>query len=109
MRAAVAAPVVLLLALVSQCGFNPKAAKQSVEDDTAVFQAEAQVRTLLRDPASAEFTAVRRQAATVCGLVNSRNGFGAMTGPRRFFASSTITIEPAEPDELFEAAWRRQC
>lgn len=109
MRVAVAVPVILLLGLVAQCEFHPEAAKQSVEDDTAIFQAQAQIRALLRDPASAEFSAVRRRGGAVCGMVNSRNGFGGMTGPRRFLAGSYVGIEPAEPDEHFEATWSRQC
>lgn len=44
-------------------------------------QARAAVRAELRDPASAQFRNVRaRSGGGFCGEVNSKNGFGGMTG-----------------------------
>jgi hypothetical protein len=108
-RAALAVPAVLALILIAQCDFNSQAAKNSVTNDTAIFQAEADVRAMLRDPASAQFSHVRTHSSVVCGMVNSRNGLGGMTGPRRFIAGASTSIEPAQQDELFDLAWARQC
>lgn len=48
-------------------------------------QARAAVRAELRDPASAQFRSVRSAPGGVwCGDVNSRNGFGGMTGFKAF-------------------------
>ena len=58
---------------------------------TADIEAIAQdaVRSRMRDPASAQFKALRagtdRDGATVvCGVVNARNGFGGYAGPSAF-------------------------
>ena len=49
----------------------------------------ALVRSHLRDPGSADFGPERQSTRRVdiwCGFVNSRNGFGGMTGQTRYVA-----------------------
>lgn len=81
-------------------------------------QAEDKVRALLRDPSSAEFTSVVRRPPTkdsgaiVCGEVNARNGFGGMTGPKRFIAGSFAMIEDDSGDtarKVFDGLWQKNC
>jgi hypothetical protein len=65
-------------------------AQQEADADRAatIDLAKSLVKAWLRDPGSAEFSGLRvvtvdgKQA--VCGLVNSRNGFGGMSGPTPF-------------------------
>lgn len=55
--------------------------------------AQAAVRAVLKDPASATFgpaTAARSQQSgtiRVCGIVNARNAFGGFSGPVRYVAN----------------------
>lgn len=61
--------------------------------DPVVADALEAVRDRLRDPASAEFSDVRRADPAsfyVCGRVNARNGFGGMTGRQRFVAAGNL-------------------
>ncbi len=73
---------------------SPEAQRASAQQqadadrDATLDIAKVMVKAELRDPDSAEFTGLRivmvdRQQA-VCGLVNSRNGFGGMAGPTLF-------------------------
>lgn len=56
-----------------------------------IERAKERFANLLREPSSAEFTDVKlttgkdMKSLTVCGLVKARNGFGGMTGYKRFF------------------------
>lgn len=69
-------------------------------DQYRIYKAKQAVRQLLRDPESAVFTQVAISTKAVCGMVNSRNGYGAMAGAVPFMA---INGQPAElaPIELF--------
>jgi hypothetical protein len=53
-------------------------------DQLRVWEAQAATAKLLRDPGSATFTDVVVREAAVCGMVNSKNGYGAMAGPIAF-------------------------
>lgn len=60
--------------------------------------AEELVRQRLRDPSSAEFSEIRvidlpGKPTIVCGRVNARNGFGGMTGSKRFVVGATVAVE----------------
>lgn len=72
-----------LLAIVAIAGLSATSCGK-------VGDAENAVRDTLRDPQSAVFTKVEygrffgNGTEAVCGYVNSRNGFGGMSGPKRF-------------------------
>jgi hypothetical protein len=83
----------------------------------------ALVRSHLRDPGSADFGPERKSTRHVnvwCGSVNSRNGFGGMTGQTRYVAivaAGEVTFdEPpgrAEPNSdlaaRFNGRWHLYC
>lgn len=86
--------------------------------DAAVWVvAQNGVKSKLRDPSSAEFTELRTirrdgKALGACGKVNSKNGFGGMSGPTRFIAGGNITA--IEGDGMMDAknfaeAWAMMC
>src|SRR3954471_5617049 len=51
----------------------------------AVERAKEAIRSVLRDPGSADFGKTDQLSnGVVCGYVNARNGFGGMTGPKEF-------------------------
>jgi hypothetical protein len=84
MRASIVVCLSACLAL-SACGNS---------DSNLKSEGENAVQSVLKDPDSAEFSdefIVRTapdsnglQTVSVCGLVNSKNSFGAYTGPERF-------------------------
>jgi len=66
-----------------------RAQEQADADRDAMLNtAKVFVKAELRDPDSTEFTGLRvvtvDHQQAVCGLVNSRNGFGGMAGPTLF-------------------------
>lgn len=73
------------------------------------------VRAKLRDPESAEFTSMKvypetdDRATIICGYVNSRNGFGGMTGPQRFIAGGTVMLEEEFTAAQMTIAWTKFC
>ena len=82
------------------------------------------ITKMMRDPDSAVFGDVffvndRKSARgyyvpVVCGTVNSRNGFGGMTGPRDFVAIvsdifSGVWLEGTTPQNIFVPEWNRYC
>lgn len=87
-----------------------------VGSDTS-YQASAEqlVRQRLRDPDSAEFTAVRvidnREGTgkVACGMVNAKNGFGGMTGAKRFIAGGVVAIEDDIGTAGMDQLWARFC
>lgn len=81
--------------------------KAAREPSSAIYIATAQqmIRDKLRDPGSAKFRNVRvgpyLNTKIVCGYVNSRNGFGGMTGYQRFAVSGMAVLEEeAAPGEM---------
>lgn len=77
--------------------------------------AKTVVKPLLRDPSSAEFidlTLLSKTAyrpMTLCGWVSSKNGFGGMSGPQRFVAADTVTLEEAVPTSEMDRVWAESC
>jgi hypothetical protein len=65
-----------------------------------IGKAKEAIRSGLKDPASAVFTHVAAHDGTVCGEVNSKNGFGAMAGAVPFFVTKDgkASIAPPVPD-----------
>lgn len=68
---------------------------------------------MLKDPDSAKFGEVRTGWTSgkpvTCGYVNSRNGFGGMTGRQRFISGSVTAVEEQMPAGEMDKAWDRLC
>lgn len=85
------------------------------DDVTWTLVAEQVVKERLKDPDSAEFTDIEvyppsgDRPAIICGYVNSKNGFGGMTGPQRFVAGGTVLIEEKVTSEQMTIAWDKFC
>lgn len=82
-------------------------------DQYRIWRAKSEAAAMLRDPDSAVFNDVAVNGNYVCGFVNSRNGFGAMTGRTLFIYDSLGNVE-FEPREMFfdgqqMARLRRSC
>jgi len=45
----------------------------------------------------------------ICGLVNSKNSFGGMTGNQRFILGGAIMIEEEFTTEQMNTAWQTFC
>lgn len=71
-------------------------------DQYRIYKAKEAVRQMLRDPESAVFPQVKAGENAVCGMVNSRNGYGAMAGPSAFLAKDDKPVE-LEPKDLFHS------
>ena len=74
------------------------------------------VKEILKDPDSAKFSNVRKTSQyTVCGKVNSRNGFGAYAGNKRFIVlesdhgERTPMIEDKSNLKFFNDSWEIIC
>ncbi|MGD0076580.1 MAG: hypothetical protein ABSD31_19955 [Candidatus Binataceae bacterium] len=89
-----------------------------------IFMAKEAITKMMRDPDSAVFGDVffvnDRKSATgyyvpvVCGTVNGKNGFGGMTGQKRFVAlmsdiASGVWMEGTTPQNVFAPEWNRFC
>ena len=87
----------------------------TTDDVTWKLVAERVVKERLRDPDSAEFSNMQvsppteDRSAIICGYVNSKNGFGGMTGPQRFIAGGTVLIEEQVTAEQMQIAWNQFC
>ena len=73
--------------------------------------AQDDVKKRLRDPASAQFSDLTVRNGVVCGQVNSRNGFGGMTGPQQFI--SRLGVMTVFKDDVagdgFAKTWASVC
>lgn len=79
-----------------------------------IVYAQRKIKERLRDPGSAQFgeTRVSRKGGTpiVCGTVNSRNGFGGMTGNQRYMSGGAITaLEEDATAAAMDDVWRQLC
>ena len=99
--------------LLTACGQSAPPAAQGPSDYQYINVGQEKVRERLRDPSSAVFTEVRvsRSAGipAVCGYVNSRNGFGGMSGPKRFIAGAVVGLEDDFAPGEFERSWAQLC
>lgn len=68
----IAGAAVAVAAVVAGAKFGP--------DQLRIWEAQAAAAKLLRDPDSAKFTDIVVREAAVCGMVNSKNRYGAMAG-----------------------------
>lgn len=78
------------------------AAPKANEHEAKVFaKTKANVMLLLRDPDSAQFRNLRLLANhSVCGEVNSKNGFGGYVGFKPFFSDQFGRPELLEPNDI---------
>lgn len=87
-------------------------AQASFERETIAI-AEKAVLGLLKDPDSATFKDVRFNetdsgGAVACGLVNSKNSFGAFSGFQRFISNGKTTFLE-EQDKNIADTWTKVC
>jgi len=114
--------VIIIGAIGSQGGSVDRGSDRASEsaplptdEVTWKLMAERVVKERLRDPDSAEFTDMQvyppsdERSAIICGYVNSKNGFGGMTGPQRFVAGGTVLIEEQVTAEQMQIAWDQFC
>jgi hypothetical protein len=105
------------LILFALAGCNTSAETERANKDVVYAEkGKTEIAKLLRDPSSAEFDEVRvsrKQAApVVCGKVNSRNGFGGMTGNKRFIAAPGVigVVEGENTTQAeFSGSWIQFC
>jgi hypothetical protein len=87
------------------------------KEDDARENARLAVKSLLKDPGSAEFTNERvlkdasGNPTVVCGEVNAKNAFGGYVGAQKFFdvihtGSGTVMVRKADRfDDEFDKAY----
>ncbi len=106
--------MLIRLAFALACCASSAAAQTT--DAYPLDSAQAQVRSRLKDPASAQFADLRqgttRPSGTpvVCGTVNAKNGFGGYTGPTRFIANAgAVALRQPAKAKAFDDLWNRSC
>lgn len=97
----------------------PNKAASKTLSSGEVFAYKEAAKTLisakLRDPDSAIFSNMvvyperEDRSVIICGYVNSRNGFGGMTGAQRFITGGTVMLEEEFTKEQMSIAWTRFC
>lgn len=112
--AVVGVPLALFLLSSILTAIFPPTANETAkrEEQQAIYSAEDIVKNAMRDPKSATFgdSFARRHDGiiAVCGSVSGQNGFGGMTGQRRFIVLGSVPIfEDGEP--AFSELWSRNC
>ncbi len=114
-------PVAAIGFLLYSCSSN----NSSESDELSSGSNEAAIRVVvqndikqrLRDPNSAEFSDIRPIVVNganvgVCGRVNSKNGFGGMSGPTRFIGGGNVNAIEGDGTmnaANFDAAWAQMC
>ena len=72
-------------------------------------EAEDAVRQILLDPTSAQFSAVGSKGDTVCGLVNSKNLFGAYTGAKAFIVDQGSASIASSDLDILQPRYSEKC
>ena len=112
----IAAAGFLIYLIASQLSANADRPNYEVDKMMLEQMAKQKVRAILRDPGSAQFSGLIAKPSTeegrgiVCGYVNSRNGFGGMTGPQQFIVADAIFLleEQASAAEM-QRSWDLLC
>lgn len=100
-----AAVVAVIWAILPEAA--PRRDPGSIFDEAT---AQVLVRSVLVDPDSARFSAIRQgRAASYCGRVNARNRFGGYTGPVRFVVGHPTMIAIDDDSSRFGEIWRQRC
>jgi hypothetical protein len=100
-------------AVLAQCApTDPEADRMA----TAAKFARTQVSNLLKDPYSAEFSYVaaypsdsEQTGYVFCGIVNSKNGFGAYAGNQMFVAHWNYAMLESMDPEKFRGELMSSC
>lgn len=107
--------------MLAGCGGDQEPAQSDPAEEASrnalasILEAESTVKGSLRNPKSAKFSdtglyAGRDGKRRVCGLVNSENGFGGMTGPQRFVAGNGHAFLAEEmAADLMAKLWKEAC
>jgi len=78
-----------------------------------ILQTRMALLSRLKDPESAKITEVHvghlDGKPVVCGIVNSRNGFGGMTGPQRFVGVGSTVFTEEDGPAAVAATWAKAC
>lgn len=97
--------VVLVGATAAAFRFGP--------DQLRVWEAERAAANLMRDPKHAEITDVHIRKAAVCGMINGRNGYGAMAGavPFIYRAKTGAELAPSHlsTSDEYKASMKQLC
>lgn len=95
-----------LYALSQSGDGEPSKTNDLMQQVQTQVRVERLVKARLRDPASAKFT----HLGGGCGYVNSRNGFGGMSGDKPFIvgANDKVAFEEDGPKE-FKTVWNGHC
>lgn len=98
---------ILGLIVISQCSPETnKSFSQKVEQTEARYRIERLVKARLRDPESAVF----KHLGKGCGYVNSRNGFGGMSGDKPFIVGANDKVAFQSDDQrAFATVWNGHC
>lgn len=101
-----------VLCALGACGDGRPTDQAGVDENMKII-VQDQIRARLRDPESAVFTGVhlsrKSGVPAVCGQVNSRNGFGGMTGPQGFIGGGMTLLEQDFAPGEFEQSWQMMC
>lgn len=110
--------IVTASAALAACGSADNTGSSGARQLTAYSAkavAEELIKPRLKDPSSAEFSNITFKQETasrsmiICGYVNSKNGFGGMTGPQRFVTGGTVAIEEEIGAANMNALWKEYC
>ncbi|WOC01223.1 MULTISPECIES: hypothetical protein [unclassified Providencia] len=86
-----------------------KSWQNSASEMNHVSFAENRLKENLKDPSSAEFRDSRMgSGGSVCGQVNSKNGFGAYTGYKKYIQIGPATMVDDGSDD-FNKQWESYC
>lgn len=99
--------------LLSRCEFKKP---EDSRDIAYQYEGTAQIKAMMRDPNSAVFSGIKISrkggAPVICGKVNGKNGFGGMTGYRRFISAPGV-ISVIEGENMtnyeFSGSWEQFC
>ncbi|HHR6503129.1 TPA: hypothetical protein ACS8CD_003703 [Providencia alcalifaciens] len=86
-----------------------KSWQNSASEMNHVSIAEKRLKENLKDPSSADFKDSRIGSnGTVCGQVNSKNGFGSYTGYKKYIQVGSLTMIDDGSDD-FKKQWVSYC
>ena len=100
------AVAVLVLFYFAPTNPTTPSSEELLADAGVVVRVERLVRSRLRDPESATFEHLGRG----CGHVNSKNGFGGMSGQTEFIVGANDKVVfRADNPEAFDTVWQKHC
>ena len=103
--------VVASAGLLCSCGPKPQA-DTGPSDEAYKLVMVDKLKAHLRDPDSAviegEYLSKKTMPA-LCGYVNSKNGFGGMTGRQRFISGGAVVLEEEMAPGEMDKSWAQFC